>query len=540
RNAIYSQEISRYLERSRQQYELNNEFLLQYNKTFDEFTFSVNAGGNLMHRSYEYVYGETQGGLAIPLFYNLKNSISPAQSYNYLNKKSINSIFGNATVGWKNFVYLDASIRNDWSSSLPKGNNSYLYPAVTGSFIFSELTKESAPWLSFGKFRAGYAFVGNDTDPYQVINTYTQYTNIDAATGTPGYTASTTLRNEALKPESTTSFETGLEISLLNNRIGFDVTYYSNETKDQIIPLSVSGTTGSLMRVINSGLITNKGFEFSLHGFPVRTNDYSWESTLTLASNKNKVVDLIGETDYYRLTSAPFKVEIGAFKGSSYGAIMGTDYIYDDKGNKVVDEDGLYLSTNGNVNLGSAIPDFTGGWSNTFRYKNLDLGVLFDFARGGHYFSTSYMWGMYSGMLEESAANGIRENGIVLKGVTGDVEYDSNGNYKVTNTANNTTNVDALTYCESYYTGPAAQSVFKTDYLKLREINVGYTFPLASKYFVKSLRLSGYGRNLAVWGPGTKHFDPEMFITNSGNIQGIEGGAVPSVANFGFNVSLKF
>jgi hypothetical protein len=423
----------------------------------------------------------------------------------------------------------------------PKENNSYLYPSVTGSFIFSELTQDVAPWLSFGKIRAGYAYVGNDTDPYQLINTYSQYTNIDASKGTPGYVLSTTLRNEALKPESTGSFETGLEMNFFGNRVGFELTYYSSETKNQIIPLTVSGTTGYLTRVINSGLITNKGFELELHGSPVKTHDFSWESSLTLASNKNKVVDLIDETDYYRLTNAPFRVEVGATKGSAYGSIMGTDYIYDDNGNKVVDEDGFYLSTNGNVNLGSVIPDFTGGWSNTFRYKNLDLGVLLDFSKGGRYFSTSYMWGLYSGMLEETAANGIRENGIVVEGVTGDVEYLDNGKYKVTNTAPNTSTLEAIDWAESHYTGPAAMSVFKSDYLKLREINIGYTFLFTIRnYFVKSLRLSAYGRNLAVWGPDTKHFDPEMIVSNSGNIQGIEGGAIPSVASFGLNVSLKF
>ncbi|MDR3287739.1 MAG: SusC/RagA family TonB-linked outer membrane protein [Prevotellaceae bacterium] len=540
RNAVYSQEISRYREISRQRYELNNEFLLLYNKTFGDWSVSGTVGANVRNEKYEYVYGETSGGLAIPLFYNLKNSISPAQAYNILNKKSVNSVFANASAGWKGLVYLDVSVRNDWSSTLPQGNNSYLYPAVTGSFIFSQLTKGSLPWLSFGKLRAGYAFVGNDTDPYQIINTYTQYTNIDTGTGTPGYVLPMTLKNPNLKSESTGSLEFGLETSFLNNRLGFEFTYYSTESKNQVIPFSVSGTTGYTTRVINAGLITNKGIELSLHGTPVKTNNFEWSSMLTIASNKNKVVEIIDDTEYYRLVNAPFKVEVGAIKGQAYGVLMGTDYIYDDKGNKVVDEDGLYLSTNGNVSLGSVFPDFTGGWSNTFRYKNFDFSILLDFSKGGHYFSTSYMWGWYSGMLEESAANGIRENGIVLAGVTGDVQYNSNGTYTVTNTAANTTNVDAETYGSSYYTGPAAQNIFKSDYIKLREINIGYTIPLASKNFVKSLRVSAYGRNLAIWGPDTKHFDPETITTNSGNIQGIEGGAIPGVASFGVNISLKF
>ncbi|MCD7900655.1 MAG: SusC/RagA family TonB-linked outer membrane protein [Bacteroides sp.] len=527
RNAVYSQEISKYKEISRQQYELNNEFMLIYNRTFNDFTLNINLGANLMKRRYEYVFGETSGGLAIPLFYNLKNSISSSTSENLLRKKSINSIFGNATLGWKSMLYLDVSLRNDWSSTLPDGNNSYMYPSVTGSFVFSELLKESMPWLTFGKLRLGYAQVGNDTDPYQVVDTYTQYTNIDSSTGTPGYILNTTLKNEALKPETTNSYEVGLEMSFFHNRLGFEATYYSSETKDQIIPLSVSGSTGYLYRVINSGLITNRGIEFMLHGTPIKTRDFSWNSTLTLASNKNKVKELTGDVNYYRLANAPFRVEVGALKGSEYGVIMGTNYVFDDNGNKVITADGQYASTAGNENLGSIYPDFTGGWNNTFTYKNFDLSILFDFSRGGHFFSTSYMFGMYSGMLEESAANGIRENGIVLEGVQADG-------------TKNTVVADAQEYCEAFNSGPAAQSVFRSDYIKLREINIGYTFPMKNNQFIKSLRLSAYGRNLAVWGPDTKHFDPEMIVTGSGNIQGIEGGAIPSVATFGFNVSLKF
>jgi TonB-linked SusC/RagA family outer membrane protein len=527
RNAVHSQELSRYKETSRQRYELNNEFLLSYNKTFDNLSLSANFGGNLRKERYEYVYGETSGGLAIPLFYNLKNSVSPAQAYNLLREKTVNSLLGNVSLGWKSTYYIEASLRNDWSSTLPKGNNSYAYPAITGSFIFSELLKDSAPWFSFGKIRAGYAYVGNDTDPYQIVDTYSQYTTIDAASGTPGYVLSTTLKNKELKPESTNSIEFGLEANFFKDRIGFDVSYYSTETKNQIIPLSVTGATGYLYRVINAGLITNKGIEIAVHGSPFRTDKFEWTSTLTISSNKNKVVELIDDTEYYRLVNAPFKVEVGAVKGEAYGVIMGTDYIYDAKGNKVIGDDGLYLSTEGNVNLGNIFPDFSGGWLNTFRYKNLDLSVLVDFSKGGHYFSTSYMWGMYSGMIEETAENNIREEGIVLEGVN------ESG-------AVNDVNVDALTYGESFYSGPAAQSVLRSDYIKLREINLGYTIPLSGKNFVKSLRLSAYGRNLAIWGPDTKHFDPETIITNSGNIQGIEGGMIPSVASFGFNIGLTF
>ena len=528
RNAVGSQEQSAYSEISRQQYELNHEFLLTYKQDFGQFSVNALAGANLMRNHYEYLFGETVGGLAIPEFYNLKNSISNPTSDNYQRNKSINSGFANASVGWKNMVFVEGTVRVDQSSTLPKGNNTYVYPSITGSFIFSELfSPEVKNIIEFGKIRAGYAQVGNDTDPYQVIATYSQYTNIDPTT--PGYRLPNALPNDQLKPERTSSFEAGLEMEFFHGRLGFDLSYYNSLTKDQILPLSVSGTTGYLYKVVNSGKIQNSGIEFAFHATPVETRLFSWTTSLTLASNKNKVLELMDGVDYYRLTSAPFSIEVGALKDKPYGVIMGTNYVFDENGNKMIDPDsGLYLATDGNEYLGSIYPSLTGGWTNSFRIGNFDASVLLDFSHGGKYFSTSYMWGMYSGMLEETTANGLRENGILLDGV-----IDEKG-------TKNTTVADGQLYCEDFYTGPAAQNVLKSDFLKLREITVGYTIPMKEKSFVKGLRLSAYGRNLAVWGPDVKHFDPEVAVTSSGNIQGIEGGLVAGVANFGFTVNLNF
>ena len=525
RNAVYSQEESRYMEISRQQYEINHEFMLMYNQTFNDFTLTANVGANIMKNHYEYVYGETQGGLAIPEFYNLANSLTQAAGYNYRREKSINSLFGDVTLDWKNMLYLEATIRGDKSSTLPKDNNTYAYPSVTGSWVFSELMKEKASWLSFGKVRLGYAMVGNDTDPYQLYNVYSQYTNIDSTT--PGYRLPNTMQNPDLKPERTNSWEAGLEMSFFNNRLGFDFTYYQTRTKDEILPLSVSGTTGYIYKYVNSGEIENKGFEFGIHATPIKNHNFEWNTNLVLSHNKNKVKSLADGVDYYRITSAPFMVEIGAMVGEEYGVIMGTDFVYDENGNKLVDENGLYMATDGNQVIGHIFPDFTGGWTNSFRFKNFDLSFQLDFSKGGQFFSTTYLWGMYTGMFEETAANNVRETGLISEGYTLDGTP-------------NTTVVSARDYYENFYTGPASQSLLKSDYIKLREVNIGYTFNLKPQWFVKSLRLSAYGRNLAVWGPDVKHFDPEMIVTGSGNIQGVEGGATPMVSTYGLTVNLKF
>ena len=528
RNAVGSQEQAKYTEISRQQYELNHEFLLTYKDNFGEFSVNGLLGANLMRNHFEYIYGESVNGLAVPGFYNLTNSVAQPDASNYQRNKAINSVFGNAGMGWKNMLFLEGSVRMDQSSTLPKGSNTYFYPSVTGSFIFSELFPQSVKdVLEFGKVRAGYAQVGNDTDPYQILATYQHYTRNDPTA--PGYRLPSKLVNENLKPEQTSSFEVGLEMEFFHGRLGFDASYYNSITKDQIMPLSLSGTTGYTSKVVNSGKIQNTGVELAIHGTPVETKNFSWTSSLTLASNQNKVLELLEGVEYYKLTSAPFMAEIGAMIGEPYGVIMGTDYLYDANGNKMVDPDsGLYLATDGNVNLGSVYPDFTGGWTNSFRFGNFDASIHFDFSKGGKYFSTSYLWGMYSGMLEETAANNIREDGILCEGV-----IDDKG-------TPNTTVADAYDYCANYYDGPAAQSVLKSDYIKLREVSLGYTFPMSEKSFVKALRLSAYGRNLGVWGPDVKHFDPEVAVTSSGNIQGIEGGLVAGVANFGFTVNVNF
>ena len=525
RNAVYSQELSGYKESSRQQYEINHEFMLMYNQAFGDYSVTANLGANIMQRHYELIYGQTQGGLAIPLYYNLANSITTPKAYNYKLEKGINSLFGDVTLGWKSMLYLEATLRGDKSSTLPKSNNTYVYPSVTASWLFSELLKDKAPWLSYGKLRAGYARVGNDTDPYQVLQTYTQYTNIDSST--PGYRLANTLSNSNLKPESTKSWEFGLETSFFNNRVGFDLTYYTTTTSNEILPLSVSGSTGYIYKMINSGTIENKGVEFAFHATPVKTRKFEWTTNITLASNKNTVKSLADGVDYYRISNAPFKVEIGAVVGKPYGVIMGTNYVYDKNGNKCVDSKGLYMSTSGNEDIGHIYPDFTGGWSNSFKWGNFDASFQFDFSKGGHFFSTTQMWGYYCGMFAETAANGVREKGIISDGV-----YETG--------EKNTVGVSARDYYENYYNGPAAQNILRSDYIKLREVTVGYTFKLNPVWFIKSLRLSAYGRNLGVWGPDCKNFDPEMIVTSSGNIQGIEGGATPMVANYGLTVNLKF
>lgn len=531
RNAVYSQEESNYEESQRQQFEVNHEFMAQYNEEFNEMTLNVNAGANLMYRNYQTLTGYTVSGLTIPEFYNLSNSKSAAKAENFLSEKAVNSVFTNATLGYKSMAYLDGTFRVDKSSTLPAGKNVYSYFSGTGSAVLSEFIKQD--WLSFSKARISFAKVGGDTDPYRTNEAYKLYTSFNTD---HGYQLPVIKNNAGLKPEQTYSTEFGLEANFLNDRIGFDLTLYKSTTVDQITNISLSGASGYTSQILNAGTMENKGVEFKLNLSPVKSKDFEWNVTLTAARNKNTVKELVGDLKYLRIVNAPFKVEVGAYVGQEYGVIMGTDYVYDANGNKVVGEDGLYASTSGNVPLGSVNPTVTGGLLNSFRYKNFDCSILFDGQAGGKFFSTSYMWGMYSGMLDETVGynelgilkrnDPLEGGGVLLKGVLED------------GTAN-TQRLDAETWASGYYSGPAAQNVFKSDFIKLREITFGYTVPLKSK-IINKLKISAYGRNLALWGPDTKHIDPESATTSSGNIQGIEGGALPSVASFGLNFGLQF
>lgn len=543
RVAIGSQAESSYSEDVRNMREMNYEILAIFDKSFGDVSVNANFGGNAMRSEYERNGAATSGGLVLPGLYTLDNSVNTALPEDYTEQKRINSLYGRLSFGWNNMVYLDVTGRNDWSSTLPEENNSYFYPSVTGSFVFSEAM--DAAWLSFGKIRAGWAQVGNDTDPYRTQQAYTNYSPNFG--NVPRYSLPNTMANAELKPEQTDSWEIGAEISLFNNRLSFDATYYDMETTDLITSIAVSASTGYLFKNINAGTMTNKGIELSVNGVILDMNGLVWDAGINFAQNENELTELKEGIDNYRMANGPFNVTVNAFVGKAYGVLMGTDYIYDADGNIVVEgEDagfwaGTPKSTGEAVPLGSVLPDYNMGLSTGISYKGLRFSGLVDIQKGGHYFSTSYMWGWYSGMLEETAANNIREEGYLYEGsVTGDVVYDEEGNYTVENVQENTTlaNFDAKRY--SHYFGPDAQNVFKADYIKLRELRLSYTFSSALTGPIQSLTLSAWGRNLAVWGLDSEHFDPESAVTTSGNVQGIEGAALPSLRTFGFDLSFNF
>ncbi|QTE23975.1 SusC/RagA family TonB-linked outer membrane protein [Polaribacter cellanae] len=520
--------------------ELNYEALIHFDKNFfnEKLTLSSFFGGNTRTANRTRLSATTNGGLVVDDIYNLSNSVDPATTTNFNSEIRLNSLLGSVSLGYDNFIFLNLTGRNDWTSTLPTNNNSYFYPSVNASLVFSELIESD--WLNYGKFRGGWAKVGNDTDPYRLINTFDvrQPFQNSSRFSQPG-----SKLNPNLKPENKDTWEVGLEMGFFRNRLTFDLTYYNEVTSDLITPVQIDPSTGFTSKFTNGGKLKNTGIEALVNITPVKTEDFKWDVTWNFSKNNNKLIELTEGVSALVLGSFPFQgVTLNAVVGKPYGIIRGTNFVFDDNGNKVL-EKGRYLRTKNQEDLGSILPDYNMGLRNNFNYKGFNLSFLIDHQKGGVYRSLTNVWGNYSGILEQTAINNIREDGVIQPGVNGTVTYDPNDNskYTVSNTSPNTTVISAQQQGQDYFIRSAAASVFKADYFKLREITFGYTVP--KKWLgnnITGLRISTFARNVFTWGLDNENFDPEVATSGSGNIQGSEGGSLPSTKTFGVNVQLKF
>ena len=542
RIAIGSQATSEYREGLREFTEVNRELLLQVDKPLESgLSITGYLGGNIMTQQYARNVVATRGGLSIPDFYNIKNSISPEiETEDYLEKKQINSLFGNVSLGWNDIIYLDASLRNDWSSTLPDGNNSYLYPSVSTSFIFSELGGlQNNEILSMGKLRAAWGQVGSDTNPFRLTTTLEPKANFG---DNPDYSVPNSQNNPNLRPETTTSWEVGTNLGFFQNRVALDVTYYNVESIDQIIAVDVSPTSGFTRQWINAGKITNQGVEVSLNITPLElSNGLKWDIALNWARNRNEVVELAEGVDTYVLGSIPFSGDIVAREGQPYGVILGTGVQKAPNGSYILSKSATaanysYMRTDNLVPLGNAMPDWTGGVSSTLNFKGIVASVLVDGQKGGDIFSVSNMFGKYSGMFEETVAGGIRERGVIPTGVvnTGTAESPQYASYE--------DEVGAAIPADAFFGGLYGRDeffVYDASFIKLREARIGYSLPnsIIGNSPFRNITVSVVGRNLAILYKNIPHLDPEAAVSTS-NVQGIEGAQLPSIRSWGFSVNL--
>lgn len=510
--------------------ETNSDFLLNATHKFGEFDVTANIGGNSrMNYTQRNYTGATE--LAIPRVWNIGNSRQRPETTNTAyTKKAINSLYASSNIGYRNYLFLDLTVRNDWSSTLPVNNNSYFYPSAALSAVLTDMFNVNSPTLSFAKVRASVARVGNDTDPYNLMQTYS-YAN--AWGSLPSLAESNAILNAELKPELTDSYEIGAEVKLWHNRVGLDVAYYGKESFNQILSVNVSNATGFSSKWLNAGRIQNKGIEIQLTGSPVKTSSFQWDVALNWARNQNKVVELADGLDTYTLGTVR-GMTIEARKGQPYGTFFGQGFLRAPSGEIVYDNSGYPRIDPTRRILGNFTPRWIGGFQNTFTYKNLSLSTLIDAKAGGDIFSQTINIGRYTGVLAETTLG--RETGIVGQGVV------NTGTAESPVYTPNTKNISSEEWHHKYYLlTNNEETIFDGSYVKLREVRMTYRLP--GKVFprlpFRDITFSAVGRNLALLYSKIPHIDPETSYYNDGNLQGIENGQIPTTRSIGFNISFN-
>jgi TonB-linked SusC/RagA family outer membrane protein len=543
--------------------ETNSEFTLNAKKKLNS-DFSVDGliGGNIRTNQYEQNYQQAPR-LAVRGVYTLNNSRDPLISTNYFSKLKVYSTFASAQFGFRDYAFVNLTARNDWSSTLPPGNNSYFYPSVNASVILSDALHIKSTVLSQLKIRGGWAEVGKDTDPYQLVNTYPFSQPFGSY---PLLTVNDKYLKKDLKPEITKATEVGLEADFFNGRIRTDVTYYSSSSYNQILLADVSATTGSLKKLLNAGKINNHGVEVMLGATPVTTaSGFRWDVNFNYAKNISKVVELDKEgflNDYVLGSSG--NMQVLASKGKRYGALYGKAYKRDEQGRILVSASGAPQIADDKKVLGYYTPKWTGSVNNSFSFKGFSLGFLIDTRQGGSIWSGTNYTGIYTGVLAESlpgrdeehgglpyyfannnqqtnavrlqnhaaaAPNGetVYHDGIVFDGVTADGKK-------------NDVILPAQRYYKSVYSSSLNESsVYDASFIKLREVRVGYALPqeLAHKWGLQSVNLTVTARNLWYIDKKVPNIDPETAF-NTGNGQGLETLQIPTVRSLGLNLRVSF
>jgi len=533
----HSRNVSRYVRRDINFTELNYDLMLNFNKTFgSDFNLFGVLGTNFRREDLRSISASTNGGIIIDRLYAISNSVNvPLAPIEVAERIGVNSAYGLASVGYKNMLFVDLTGRVDHSSTLPVDNSSYFYPSVATSFVFSELLDKQL--ISFGKIRINYAQVGNSAP----ANSLTDVLVKPAPYGSiPIYEGNGVKANNTLKPESTTSVETGLEMSFLNSRVGFDLSFYQTNTKDQIMPVAVSSTTGYSSKFVNAGEIRNAGVELSAHGSPIKNENFEWSVNVNWSRNRNKVLSLFEDIDNLLLTTVS-GVSLNATVGQPYGTLQGTDFVYLD-GKRVINQtDGSYMrTTTANNVIGNMNPDWNGGLSNRFRYKNFNLSFLFDVQQGGDIYLADMPLGARSGLYANSVGindlgNPIRntlENGggIILDGVTPD---------GAVNTVR--TSMHDYNHALGSLKAPDALFIYDASYVKLRELTLAYTIPakVLNRISLAGAQVALIGSNLWILSKNVIYNDPEAGI-GAGNYQGFIFNALPSTRNISLSLKLQF
>ena len=534
-----------YYRQAQNQYkEMNYEANLIYKNKFGAFSVDGLAGGNIRRNSYSQMSLATEGGLSSPNYFDIAASVSrPSYSRGY-EKKIVNSFYGKASVGYKDFIFVDATLRNDWSSALPTANNSYLYPSVSSSFIFTEFLKTS--WLTYGKLRASYASVGSDLGAHSLdlaINNGSFY----------GSNASVSIGNQfkggGIRPALTKAYEFGIELKLFK-KIGLDATVYQNNNTDQILGVDVSPSSGFSTAQINAGNIVSQGIELSLNGKPIETKNFVWETSINWAKNRNEIKELAPGINTYLYATNRYDTRLEHRVGGQWGTYYGRKWRTDPtSGKTLIDATGQPLYDI-NKEIGTVLPKFTGGLFNTFRYKNFDLAFSIDFQSGGLFYSETRNFNSGTGLSQETG--GVNDKGNDWRDYPGTYSTATgnagNGGIRIPGVfANgalvgkeNNRYISARAYWYTARQRDASNVLLDASFIKLREVRLGYSIPasvLKKMPFAKSANFGVILQNAWLIWATTKQWgiDPselEVFYR--------EGGQLSSTRQLGVNLRVTF
>lgn len=524
--------------------EMNYETNIMYKNKFGDFSVDGMVGGNVRKNSYSALSMGTQGGLSSPNYFDIAASVSRPTVGRSYEKKTVNSVLGKASIGWRDLLFVEGTLRNDWSSALPSQSNSYLYPSLSTSFIFTELVKTS--WLTYGKLRASFASVGSDLGAHAL--------NLAIGNGSfygtnPSATIGNQFKGGGIKPALTKAYEFGVELRLFK-KIGLDVTYYQNNNTDQILGIDVTPASGFSTAQINAGNIQSKGIEITLSGKPIETKNFSWDVTLNWAKNQNSIKELAPGINTYLYATNRYDTRLEHRVGGEWGTYYGRKWRTDPTtGQTLIDATGQPLYDI-NVPIGNVLPKFTGGMFNSFKYKSFDLTFGIDFQSGGLFYSETRNFNTGAGLSQETVGKNDKGNdwrdypgayttaggnagagGIRIPGIFGNGALAGKENNRY---------ISARAYWYTARQRDASNVLLDGSYVKLREIRFGYTIPssaLKSLPFVKSANIGFMIQNAWLIWATTKKWgvDPSELETFYR-----EGGQLSSTRQFGVNLRASF
>lgn len=523
--------------------ELNIEGTIGFEKTFNKIGIKAFVGGNQMRSKWENL--SLQGtGFNTPFLANISNATQKAYGYDY-GKSGINSLFGSAEFSFNDYFFLTATGRQDWFSVLDPKSNSIFYPSFGGSFVFSDAIKGLPSWLSFGKLRASWAQVANASGvgAYSTMISYLAdqtHVNPDGQTVPIGRMNSQyNLPNGNLVPYTSTETEFGIDIRFLNNRVGLDFTYYAQKTTNDILDASISNASGFSSTTVNLGQIRNRGIEFLLSVTPYKSRNLTWDMSLNFAKNNSKVLSLIeGQNELGVEDPRTYTAAIKHIVGYPYGMITGFTQKRDPAtGLLMFDQNGAPLGSDDFSIIGRGVPDFTGGFTNSFIWKGFNLSFLIDFKSGGDIFSGTNVMITKAGFQKQTLSGRDGEAPLVVSGLFED--KDNAGVFK--EETRTLVKGEAQNYWNLLGDRTADRFTYDASFVKLRQITLGYSLPskLLNKTPFKGVMFSVVARNLAILYKNTENIDPESSYTNS-NGQGLDYFGFPATRTYGCNLRLTF